>query len=77
MIPGLLLFWKAYHNNMMIDSEQKPPFSREEYQWVNDRLFKITYLVSNGYGGTKIISKWSVLVKDDKEISRIAYENKR
>ena len=61
----------------MIDSEQRAPFSCEEYQWVDDRLYKITYLVSNGYGGTKIFSKWSELVKDDEEIARIAYEDKR
>ncbi len=61
----------------MIDIDQRAPFSKEDYEWVNGRLFKITHLVSNGYGGSKIISKWSELVKDDEEISRIAYEDKR
>ena len=56
---------------------ERPPFSKEIYEWKEDRLWKIIYLVSNGYGGSKIVSKWSELVKDDSEIAKVPYENER
>lgn len=53
------------------------PSAVETYKWINDRLWKITYVVSNGYGGSKIVSKWSQIVQNDSEIARMPYENER
>ena len=53
------------------------PSAVETYKGISDRLWKLTYVVSNGYGGSKIVSKWSQIVQNDSEIARIPYENER
>ena len=38
------------------DSERRPPYTQEILKVVNGKLYKITYYVSNAYGGGRSIS---------------------
>ena len=60
------------------DPEMRPPYEHICYKEVNGTVYKFIYLVSNGYGGSRIISYRMEKPADEKEEERnMANEDQR
>ena len=51
------------------DPDRRPPYKQVVYQTINNICYKITYLVSNGYGGSISISSSMVVSEENYEKS--------
>ena len=55
------------------DPDRRPPYAHEEIRKIGDKIYKVTWLVSNGYGGSISISSSMKLI-DPEELEDIKQE---
>jgi len=51
------------------DPERRPPYTQEVYREINGKRYRIVWSVSNGYGGSILISSGPMeeVLNEDKE----------
>ena len=46
------------------DPDKKPPYTQDVYYVIGEKVYKTTYIVSRGYGGSISVSSRSVVVDE-------------
>ena len=60
------------------DEDRKPPYSQDVYFETKGKIYKVTYYVCRGYGGSiSITSSPSILITSEKENEKLQHRKHR